>query len=213
MVWLANMLKSSLGLKLIMALSGFCFCAFLIVHTMGNLTLFSGKTMFNSYAEHLHSLGVLLTVMEWILLILALVHIITGLTLFFQNLRARPVRYAVKHRAGGRTIGSATMPYTGILLLLFLIIHLLNFHFVDKTDTTIFEIVKNAFNAPLYIIIYIIGVVVAAIHFSHGFWSAFQTIGINHPKYTPAIRTLSVGLSVIIGTGLGLLPIYIFFSA
>ena len=93
---------------------------------MGNLTLFSGKMMFNSYAEHLHSLGVLLTVMEWVLLILALVHIITGLTLFYQNLRARPVRYAVNHRAGGRTLGSATMPYTGVLLL-----HLSHYSFTE----------------------------------------------------------------------------------
>lgn len=213
MVWIANVLKSSLGLKLVMALSGFCFCGFLIVHTMGNLTLYSGRAMFNSYAEHLHGLGVLLTVAEWILLILSLIHIATGLTLFYKNLRARPIRYKVNHRAGGRTIGSATMPYTGILVLAFLIIHLLNFHFIDKTGTTIFDIVRAAFKSPLYILIYIIGVLVASVHFSHGFWSAFQTIGLNHPKYMPAIRTLSVAISILIGTGLGLLPIYIYFSA
>jgi succinate dehydrogenase / fumarate reductase cytochrome b subunit len=65
-------------------------------------------------------------------LILALIHIVTGLTLFYQNYTARPVRYKVDKRAGGRTLGSATMPYTGILLLAFVVFHLINFHFVGQ---------------------------------------------------------------------------------
>jgi succinate dehydrogenase / fumarate reductase cytochrome b subunit len=105
------------------------------------------------------------------------------------------------------------MPYTGAILLAFIIFHLMNFHFVDKTDTTIFNIVSSAFSNPGYVVIYIFAMIAAAIHVSHGFWSAFQTVGANHPKYMPLIRTLSIVFAVVVGVGFGFLPIYIFLLA
>ena len=213
MNWLIATLTSSVGKKLMMALTGLSFCGFLAAHLAGNLTIFGGEEMFNSYAEHLHSLGVLLTVAEWGLLIFAIIHVLTGLTLFYQNFQARPVRYRVDKRAGGRTLGSATMPYTGLALLVFVIFHLINFHFVDKTDTTIYEIVSQAFDSTLYVAVYIVAMIIAAIHVSHGFWSAFQTIGANHPKYMPIIRTLSLVFALVVGIGFGILPIFISISA
>jgi succinate dehydrogenase / fumarate reductase cytochrome b subunit len=209
MNWFIQTLWSSVGKKLMMAVTGLAFCGFLAGHLAGNLTIYGGKDAFNSYAEHLHSLGPLITLMEWGLLIFAVIHICTGLTLFYQNFQARPGRYVVNKRAGGRTIGSATMPYTGVVLLAFVIFHLINFHFVDKTDITIYQIVSQTFESPIYVIIYILAVIVAAIHVSHGFWSAFQTIGANHPKYMPLIMLLSVAFSLAVGFGFGLLPIYI----
>ncbi len=113
-------------------------------HLAGNLTLYGGGEMFNSYAEHLHGFGPLVTLAEWGLLALALVHITTGSILFFQNFMARPQRYHMNKWAGGRTISSATMPYTGFVIVAFVIFHLLNFHFVDKSTTTIYEIVVSA---------------------------------------------------------------------
>lgn len=208
MNWFVNTIKSSVGKKLLMSITGLSFCAFLAGHLGGNLTIYGGKEMFLSYAEHLHSLGVLLKFAEWGLLTFALIHVITGLTLFYQNYRARPTRYQTNKRAGGRTLGSATMPYTGILLLLFVIMHLVNFHFADKTDTTIFAIVNRAFDNPIYVLIYTAAMIVAGIHVSHGFWSAFQTLGANHPKYMPFIQTLSLVFAVIVTVGFGALPIY-----
>ena len=213
MNWMKQALWSSIGKKLMMAVTGLGFCAFLTGHLAGNLTIYGGKNAFNSYAEHLHALGPLVTAAEFGLLIFAIIHISTGLTLFYQNFKARPSRYAVNKRAGGRTIGSATMPYTGILLLAFVIMHLMNFHFVDKSDTTIYQIVSNKFANPLYIVIYVVAMIVAAFHVSHGFWSAFQTIGANHPKYMPFIMILSIIFSLVVGFGFGLLPIYIALSA
>jgi succinate dehydrogenase / fumarate reductase, cytochrome b subunit len=211
MHWLVDTIKSSVGKKLLMSITGLCFCGFLAGHLGGNLTVYGGKEMFLSYAEHLHSLGVLLKFAEWGLLTFALIHVITGLTLFYQNYKARPMRYKVNKWAGGRTLGSATMPYTGILLLLFVIMHLSNFHFVDKTDTTIYAIVSKAFDNPVYVLIYTAAMVVAGIHVSHGFWSAFQTLGANHPKYMPIIQTLSLIFAVIVTIGFGALPIYFSF--
>lgn len=213
MNWITGTLGSSIGKKLMMAITGISFCGFLSVHLAGNLTIYGGKEAFNSYAEHLHALGPLVTVAEIGLLAFALVHVITGLVLFLGNLKARPVRYAVNKSAGGRSLGSATMPYTGVILLAFIVLHLINFHFVDKTDTTIFNIVSDAFGNPVYVMIYIVAMIVAAIHVSHGFWSVFQTIGANHPKYMPLIRTLSIIFAVVVGVGFGFLPIYIFLLA
>jgi len=209
MNWLKQTLWSSIGKKLMMAITGLSFCAFLVGHLAGNLTLYAGREAFNSYAEHLHSLGPLITAAEWGLLVSALIHIVTGLTLFYQNTTARGGRYAVNKKGGGRTIGSATMPYSGVLLLAFVVVHLINFHFVDKTNTTIFQIVSEKFANPLWAVIYVAAMIVAAVHVSHGFWSAFQSIGANHPKYMPAVMVFSVLFSLTIAVGFGLLPIYI----
>jgi len=209
MNWFTETFGSSVGKKLMMAATGLLFCVFLVLHLAGNLTIYMGKDVFNSYAEHLHSLGPLITLAEWGLLIFAVIHVSTGLLLFYQNFKARPERYSVNKRAGGRTLGSATMPYTGFILLLFVIYHLLNFHFVDKTHTTIFQIVSNAFAQPSYVLIYTFAMIIAAVHVSHGFWSAFQTLGANHPKYTPFLRGLSLVFSLVIGIGFGFIPIYV----
>jgi succinate dehydrogenase / fumarate reductase cytochrome b subunit len=213
MNWITGTLGSSIGKKLLMSITGLSFIGFLAAHLAGNLTIYGGKDAFNGYAEHLHALGPVLTVAELVLLTLFLVHVITGVILFLQNLKARPKRYAVNKTAGGRTFGSATMPYTGALLLAFIVFHLLNFSFVDKTDTTIFNIVSSAFSSPLYVVIYILAMVVAAVHVSHGFWSAFQTVGANHPKYMPLIQTVGIAFAVVVGIGFGFLPIYIFLLA
>lgn len=211
MNWLFNTLGSAIGKKLMMAITGLGFCGFLTVHLAGNLTIYGGKDSFNSYSEHLQAWGPLVTLARLGLAAFALVHILTGATLFYQNLKARPQRYSVNKSAGGRSLGSRTMPYTGIVLLAFVIFHLINFYFVDKTGTTIYEIVSGAFNNPVYVIIYVIAVVIAAVHVSHGFWSAFHTMGANHPKYMPLIRKIGVAFSLIVGIGFGALPVYLFF--
>ncbi len=212
MNWFTDTLSTSIGKKLMMALTGLGFIGFLAAHLAGNLTLYMGQEAFNSYAEHLHSTGPLLKVAEFGLLLLAIIHVATGLTLFYQNWRSRPVRYSVNKSAGGRTIGSSTMPYTGILVLLFVILHLANFHFVDKSGTTIWHIVTDTFNSGGYIFIYIVAMIVVAIHVSHGLWSAFQTLGVSHVKYTPLIWGFSVAFAVIVGVGFGLIPIFISIS-
>jgi succinate dehydrogenase / fumarate reductase, cytochrome b subunit len=209
MDWLIKTVGTSVGKKLLMALTGLAFCGFLTAHLAGHLTLYGGADAFNSYAEHLHSLGLLITAAELVLLALFLVHVLTGLILFFQNLQARPQRYKVDRSAGGRTVGSRTMPYTGVLILLFIIYHLMNFHFVDKSHTTIFAIVSGAFASPVRMVLYIAAMVVVAVHVSHGFWSLFQTFGANHPKYMPAIRLLGLLFAVVLGVGFGFIPVYV----
>jgi succinate dehydrogenase / fumarate reductase cytochrome b subunit len=212
MSWLIRTFGSSIGKKLLMAITGLSFIGFLSAHLAGNLTLYKGGTAFNAYAEKLHSLGPILTVFEFGLLALALIHVTTGIILFVQNLKARSVPYENDQRAGGRTLSSVTMPYTGIIILAFVIFHLINFSFVDKSQRTIFEIVSSAFANPVYMVLYVFVMIVVALHIRHGFWSAFQTIGANHPKYMPPLMVLSVIAGLIFGFGFGLLPIYVWLT-
>jgi succinate dehydrogenase / fumarate reductase cytochrome b subunit len=210
MNWLMTTLTSSTGKKQIMAVTGLAFCLFVAVHLIGNLSIYGGRDLFLSYVEHLHSWGYLLTAVELFLILLALLHIAVGLILFIENLRARPVRYAVKKNAGGRTIGSATAPYTGFLILCFIVVHLLKFRFVAKAATNDYLLLSHTFGQLGWGLFYIAGVIIVAIHVSHGFWSGFQTLGLNHPKYMPFIKSFGIVFSVIIGIGFVSIPIFIY---
>jgi succinate dehydrogenase / fumarate reductase cytochrome b subunit len=187
MSWFSQTIFSSLGKKYIMAVTGFMLGGFLVVHAAGNSSIFLGRSAFLAYAEHLHALGPLLHAAEIVLLAVFLLHIITGTFLFFHNLDSRASRYAVSGSAGGRSWGSATMPYTGIIVFCFIVMHLLNFHFTDHSRT-IADIVAEVLARPMYTILYVVGLGALGLHVSHGFWSLFQSLGINHPKYDKVIR-------------------------
>ncbi len=202
-------LSSSVGKKLVMAFTGLVFCTFLISHLAGNLFLYAGENAFITYAERLHSLGLVIALAEFGLLVFGVVHISTGTYLLIINFRARPKRYLKKKSAGGRTIGSATMPYTGFLILFFIIIHLIDFHFVDKTDRSIYQIVLETFSNPVYAIFYILSMVIVAIHVDHGVWSVTQTFGINNLENMPFLRLISTTFSMIVGFGFGSIPVFI----
>ena len=173
-----------------MAVTGLMLGGFLLVHAVGNSSIFMGRQAFISYAEHLHSLGPLIPAAEVILLSIFALHVLTGISLFLQNLLARADRYAVSKPAGGRTWGSRTMPYTGVAILLFILLHLFNVRFTDQS-VPVADIVRHILNNPFYTLLYTAGVVLLALHISHGFWSLFQTLGLNHPRYNSFIRISS----------------------
>jgi succinate dehydrogenase / fumarate reductase cytochrome b subunit len=213
MNWLVKTFSSSIGKKQVMAVTGLFFCLFITVHLIGNLTIYAGKESFLSYVDHLHSVEALITFAEFGLIFFAVLHIGMGLYLFFENRRARPVVYAVKKSAGGRTIGSRTAPYTGALILVFVVVHLIKFRFVDKMTVDDFVILSNTFaNFGFWTLFYILGVTVVAVHVSHGFWSGFQTLGLSHPKYMPFVERLGIFFSFVIGIGFASIPIFLFLS-
>ena len=200
MSWFIQTCTSSLGKKYIMAITGLMLGGFLLVHAAGNSSIFWGRSAFLAYAEHLHALGPLIPVAEIILLTIFLLHIITGINLFLQNLQARTERYAVSSATGGRTWGSRTMPYTGLAILLFILMHLVNVRFTDQS-VPIADIVDKVLTHPFYSLLYTMGMLVLALHISHGFWSLFQTMGINHPRYNGFIRisgALICGLIIVV---------------
>ena len=209
MSWLIKTFQTSIGKKLMMAVTGLSFCAFLVVHFVGNFYLYIGREGFNSYVEHLHGLGPLIILTEIGLLAFLIIHVLTGVNLFFDNLAARQSRYLVKTGAGGETWPSKLMPYTGLYILAFVLIHLVTFKFGAAAEPTVYDLVDKAFSTTSYIIFYMFTMVVVAFHISHGVWSAFQTLGANHPKYMPNIMKLGLAFAVAVGVGFGLIPIYV----
>ena len=212
MGWVVRTLSSSVGKKQLMAVTGFLFLLFLTTHLLGNLSILGGPAAFVAYAEHLHALGNLLAAAEVGMAVALIIHVSTAVFLFFQNRSARPIKYAVDQSGGaGRTFSSQTMPYTGLLILGFIGVHLATFshHIVDQSTRNIFQIAVAVLSQKIYLAIYLIGVVVVAFHVRHGLWSAFQTVGANHPKYMPFIQKLSMVFAVIVALGFGSLPLVI----
>ena len=212
MGWLARLYQSSVGKKSIMAVSGTLLILFLFTHLIGNSTSFLGRTAFNSYAENLHSLGGLVYLFEICLLLVFGTHIFTGLTLYFENLKARPSRYNLDRDDGGRSWGSRTMPYTGLIIILFIFVHLDNFHFTDKS-ILVADQVRNLLSKPALAVFYIFSLLGVALHVSHGFWSMFQSLGLNHPKYNELIRAGGLTFSILVGAVFILIPVLAVFSS
>ncbi len=213
MNWYLFILGSSAGKKMLMALTGLGMIGFLAGHLLGNMMAFAGADAFNGYADKLHSMQPYLSVFNIGLATMALIHIAVGILLFFENLRARPKSYKVTQNPGGRTFGSDTMPYTGVLILVFVILHLYKFTFADKSVTPIYQQMAAAFSNPLWVIFYVAAMGVVAVHLSHGIWSLFQTFGLNHPRYMPLIMKLGLAVSVVFGIGFGMVPIFIMIMA
>lgn len=214
MNWLVRAFSTSVGKKQLMAVTGMLFLLFLGTHLLGNLSIYGGKEAFNAYAHGLHELGKLLVVAEIGLMVCLVVHVFLAVVLFFENRQARPVKYAVdKSGGGGRNLSSVTMPYTGLFILVFVIVHLAGFshHLVDQSRRSIFQIASSIFANPAYLLFYVVAMIVVALHVRHGLWSAFQSIGLYHPKYMPFIRGLSLAYAILVGAGFGLLPLVIRF--
>ena len=203
---IGSLYRSSVGKKSIMAASGLLLTFFIITHLLGNSVSFLGREAFNAYAERLHSLGVLIYLFELGLLTLFLIHILTGVILYFENLGARPSRYSVDTSEGGRSWGSRTMPYTGVIILVFIIVHLMNFHFTDKS-VLIADLVRELLSRPGLAFFYIFSFAALALHLSHGFWSLFQSIGFNHEKYNQLLLKGALAFSILVGIVFTLIPV------
>lgn len=188
---------SSVGRKGIMAISGLLLSLFILLHAAGNSTWLFGTEAFNAYAGHLHDLGRLLNLLEIGLVLLLLLHVVLGVLLTLENYRARPSRYQATKNSGGRTPGSRTMIFSGLLILVFLAVHLKNFHFTDHSRQ-IAVIVKEALARPMTGAFYLLALAGLGLHLSHGLWSMLQSLGVNHPKYNNFIHgsTLLLALTM-----------------
>ncbi len=207
---------SSIGRKQLIALSGLALCGFLVSHLLGNILLLVSADAFNLYAFKLTSMGALLYVAEAGLAGLFLLHLLLALKLTWENRVARGQKYYVKNRTGrGETIASATMPYTGLILLVFLVLHLIEFKFGAYYETQVDGVtmrdlhrtVVEYFASPLKTAWYVFAMAAAALHTSHGFASAFQTFGWNHPAWMPKVKSLSIIYALGVGGGFALLAV------
>ncbi len=216
---------SSVGKKVFTGITGFSLSGFVLVHLAGNMTLLdSSGELFNLYAHHLISMGPLLYVAEAVLVSVFLIHMLIGLTIFISKLRGRPVPYDVYTSAGGnsrQTLSSKTMIYTGALMMIFMVVHLINFKYGPYYTTLIdgkevrdlYRLVLETFAREGYIIYYVLSMVFLGYHLRHGFWSAFQSLGLNHPVWTKPVYVIGVLFAVLLGFGFIFLPVWLYIQA
>lgn len=214
--FLCSFLNSSVGKKQIMALTGLGLIGFLLGHLAGNMLLFVGADAFNFYGHKLTS-NPLIYVAEAGLLAMFLTHIGLAFKLVLENNAARPQKYYMKSKTGrGSTFASSTMPYTGLIILVFVISHLMHFKYgayyttiVDGVEMRdLYRVVIEYFRNPIWVGWYVFAMLALGLHLSHGFQSTFQSLGINHPKYTPIIKKIGCGLCAIISIGFSVLAVY-----
>jgi succinate dehydrogenase / fumarate reductase cytochrome b subunit len=208
--WLQSFLRSSIGKKASMAVSGLLLVGFLIAHLAGNLTLFADGNgqAFDAYAAQLRSLGPLLLAAELGLLALFLTHIAFAAWTTWQNRRARSSRYALPASHGGRTFASGTMPLTGLVVLFFLVVHLVHFRFDAAFAEGPAALVRATLSQPLPAAIYLLGALALTIHLVHAIPSALQTLGWHHPRWTPVLARTGLVLAVVLGLGFASFPVY-----
>lgn len=204
-----QLFQASIGKKLLMSLTGLALVGFLFVHLAGNLLIFAGDEAFSHYAAKFESNPALLYTAEAGLILLFAVHIGLALRTASENRAARGGgRYAIRASMGQKTPGSSTMVVTGVLVAIFLVVHLLDFRLnPDKSAERLAQMVRARLSQPAGIAIYLVGVLAVGLHLSHAVRSAFQTLGLDHPRYTPALRWLGLGVSFVLCVGFALFPI------
>lgn len=219
MGWFFKFTNSSIGKKITMAVTGSFLIIFLVVHLVGNLTLFFGAETFNSYVSSLDVVKPFIRVIEVVLLAAFLIHILNGIRLWIENKKARGVEYKVSGASKNSNVYSRTMLLSGSIVFIFLVTHLSTFfwrfNFYDpmglKDDHAYFEIVVHFFSIWWYVVLYVFAMILLGFHLNHGFQSAFQTFGWTHKKYTPIIEKIGTAYAVIMAVGFASMPIYFFF--
>lgn len=224
MNWIINMLSSTLGKKLLMSLTGLFLISFLTIHLIGNLSIFSNDNglAFNAYAA-LMSTNPLIGAVSYLLYAGIILHVVIAIILYFSNKSARPVKYKVEKAKENSSWSSRSMTLLGMLVLAFILLHLKDFWWQYKHDggyvfvedangnKDIYALVVQQFKTPLGLISYLTGLVALYFHLSHGFQSSFQTLGLEHHKYTPAIKVIGLAYAIIVPIAFASMPVYIYF--
>ncbi len=210
---------STLGRKQLMAVAGLSLCLFVLSHALGNLLLLVSPQAYNTYAHGIIT-NPLLYLAEAGLVLMFVLHIIEGVLVTLTNRKARPQNYAVYASGEKRTTYTQrTMMWQGGVILAFVVLHLITFkygevytvRYGDVEMRDLFRLVYEVFQSPGYVVWYIFAVAVLGFHLSHGFYSSLQTLGANHPAYTPKIKCASVLYGILIGVGFAVQPIYMMF--
>ncbi|HVO75811.1 MAG TPA: succinate dehydrogenase cytochrome b subunit [Ignavibacteriaceae bacterium] len=219
MSWLIKFLESSIGKKFVMAATGLFIALFLIEHLIGNLLLLvndNGK-VYETFTEIMASnYNLPVRIIEIFLFLFFIYHSINGARLWWGNRLARGTNYKVNNPSENSSFFSRFMIWSGTIVFIFLVIHLKTFFFpyrFGNPGNSMYEGAVEAFSSPWYSGFYIIALVLLAFHLIHGVQSAFQTLGLNHKKYTPLIKKLGIIFSIVLCAGFALIPIYFLFRS
>jgi succinate dehydrogenase / fumarate reductase cytochrome b subunit len=215
-----TLLNSAVGKKLLMAVSGQVMILFIILHVIGNSTVYSDNL--NAYAEQLHSLPVILWIYRPVMLLFFLIHVVVGIQLYIENRGSKPQAYAV-HKSLRATVAGKTMIWTGLLIGAFLVYHLLHFTLqVTNPEISakmnmdalgrpdVFKMVMLSFRKAFISFTYVFSMIALFLHLTHGFQSSLQTLGLNNDRTLPFITKAGFLSAFIIFLGYASIPIVIF---
>ena len=188
-----------------MALTGLILYGFLVGHLTGNLLLLKddGGRSFNAYSDFLINHPLLIPAEIFLVVVFAL-HLFLAISVTRDNRRARTVGYQTTQSVGGRSFASHTMIYSGVVILVFLVLHLKTFKYGDK-PSGLYDLVLATFQQTGYLIWYAVAMLVLGFHLWHAFHSAFQTLSIRSDK----IKSLGLVLCLVLALGFGFLPVYV----
>lgn len=212
--------SSSVGTKLLIGITGLLLFLYLLLHLAGNLIIFAGRDPFNAYS-HMLIANPLIVPVEIGLLLIFLLHIVKTVTNYIANQRARPIGYRKKEWANDKSrksVSSTTMIWTGLVMLLFVIIHVSQFKYGAYYETgqppirDLYRTETDVFRLPFWVGFYVVCVLLVGLHLRHGISSAFQSLGASHPVYTKRIVVWGTVLAVLIGAGFAVIPIWVYFA-
>lgn len=214
-------LRSTVGKKYIMGISGLIWAGFVLAHMAGNLLIFVSHDAYNSYGHAITS-GPILYVAETVLVLALITHVYLALSLTAANRAAKGSQYAVAAKGAKRvTLASRTMAIQGSLILVFIILHLITFKYGTHYETTVngvqmrdlARLMEEVFQQPGYVIWYLVALVILGFHLKHGVGSTFQSLGLMEGTYRPLWRKLSITYGVIVAAGFIAQPVYLFVMA
>lgn len=220
---MSGFMTSSIGKKVVMSLSGLFLIVFLLVHLTLNLFLiFDDKGELFNMGAHFMATNPLIKIMEPILALGFIIHMLWAGVLTLQNMKARPIKYSVVRQAGNCTWASRNMFILGGTILTFLVLHIFNFWWKMKITGEIgstevagvemhdaYTLVAGLFKGSvIYCGIYMVGALFLALHLTHGFWSAFQSIGFSNDIWRKRLGFVSYFFAIVIGAGFAIIPLY-----
>jgi succinate dehydrogenase / fumarate reductase cytochrome b subunit len=215
MGWLGRFYGSTVGKKIVMALTGMALVAYVVGHMLGNLLVFRGPAALNSYAELLRSNMALLWAVRAVLLAALLLHVHAAWALTRLNRAARASGYSVTERRAA-TLSARSLRMGGVVLLAFVIFHLL--HLTSGTvhpafsPDDVYGNVLVGFSVPAVVVFYLVAMAALALHLHHGVWSLFQTLGVSHPRLDRGRRRLALVLAVVVPAGFAAVPLAVAFG-
>jgi succinate dehydrogenase / fumarate reductase, cytochrome b subunit len=206
--------SSTIGKKIVMAVTGLIGVGFVVGHLLGNLQIFLGATRFNAYAQFLRSLGELLWVVRGVLVAAVVLHVVAAVQLSRRRLTARPVGYKHGSQHEVSTLASRTIRWGGALLLLFIVFHILHFTtldiYRDYSRTDVYGNVVRGFSVWWVVLLYVLAMAALGLHLYHGIWSSLRTIGASKVSAAPLRRPAAAALAFIVWFGFTMIPLAIF---
>jgi succinate dehydrogenase / fumarate reductase cytochrome b subunit len=213
-----RLFESSVGTKLLIGATGFFLFLYLIIHVGGNLVVFAGPDLYNRYAAALAG-NPLIPLIEAVLLLGLLTHAFKAVTMFFQNRAARPVAYVKKRSAGHtsrKSFASTTMILSGLWLIAFLVIHVKAFRFGTEYERDglhdLYRLEFENLQSPLMVGFYLLSMLVVFSHLWHGIASSLQSLGVDHPVWTPRIQIFGKLMAILIAGGFMAIVVWVYVS-